>query len=115
MAQQIILATPSSLVALLRAIAFGWRQEVLAENADKIRELGEALYERLAGFSTHLFKLGNSLGSSVENFNKVIGSFDSRILPSARRFKEMGINEKKAIKETPPIDKITRQISETLE
>ncbi len=115
MSQQIILATPSSLVALLRAIAFGWRQEVMAENADKIRNLGEALYERLAGFSTHLSKLGNSLGSSVENFNKVVGSFDSRILPSARRFKEMGINEKKAIKETQQIDKITRQTSETTE
>jgi len=115
MSQQIILATPSSLVALLRAIAFGWRQEALAENADKIRNLGEALYERLAGFSTHLSKLGNSLGSSVENFNKVVGSFDSRILPSARRFKEMGINDKKVIKETQQIDKITRQTSEPTE
>jgi DNA recombination protein RmuC len=115
MSQQIILATPSSLVALLRAIAFGWRQEALAENAEQIRDMGETLYERLAGFSTHLFKLGNSLGSSVENFNKVVGSFDSRILPSARRFKEMGIHEKKAIKKTQQIDKITRQVSEPTE
>ena len=115
MSKQIILATPSSLVALLRAIAFGWRQEALAENADRIRDLGESLYERLAGFSTHLFKLGNSLGSSVENFNKVVGSFDSRILPSARRFKEMGISEKKVIKEPPQIDKITRHVTEPTE
>ncbi|WP_232020261.1 DNA recombination protein RmuC [Sulfuriflexus mobilis] len=112
MSKQIILATPSSFVALLRAVAFGWRQEALAENADRIRELGETLYERLAGFSTHLNKLGNSLGSSVENFNKAVGSFDSRILPSARRFKEMGINDKKVIKDTKQIDKVTRQISE---
>ena len=115
MSQQIILATPSSLVALLRAIAFGWRQEALAENADRIRDMGEALYERLAGFSSHLLKLGNSLGSSVENFTKVVGSFDSRNLPSERRFKEMGMSEKKAIKEPQQIDKITRQVSSETE
>ena len=112
MIDQIILATPSSFVALLRAVAFGWRQEVLADNADKIRGLGVMLYERIAAFSNHLDKVGNSLNRSVEHFNKAVGSFDSRILPSAKRFTEMGINAKKEIKEPTPIELIARDITE---
>jgi len=111
MSQHIVLATPSSFVALLRAVAFGWRQEVLAENADKIRDTGAKLYERLAAFSTHLHNIGSSLGNSVEHFNKAIGSFDSRVLPSAKRFTEMGISAKKAIKEIEPVEKKTRELS----
>lgn len=112
MSQQIILATPSSFVALLRAIAFGWRQETLAENADRIRDLGETLYERIAAFAGHLNKLGNSLGSSVDHFNKAVGSFDNRVLPSARKFKEMGISEKKELKEPEKIGKIARELAD---
>lgn len=112
MSDQIILATPSSFVALLRAVAFGWRQEVLADNADKIRSLGVTLYERIAAFSNHLGNVGNSLNKSVEHFNKAVGSFDSRILPSAKRFTEMGISAKKEIKEAAPIEMIARDINE---
>jgi len=112
MSQQIILATPSSFVALLRAVAFGWRQEVLADNADKIRKLGVTLYERISAFSGHLGNIGNSLGKSVEHFNKAVGSFDSRVLPSAKRFTEMGISAKKEIKEPPPVEMIAREVSE---
>jgi len=112
MSDQIILATPSSFVALLRAVAFGWRQEVLADNADKIRSLGVTLYERIAAFSGHLGNVGNSLGKSVEHFNKAVGSFDSRILPSAKRFTDMGISVKKEIKEPTPIEMIARDITE---
>lgn len=112
MSDQIILATPSSFVALLRAVAFGWRQEVLADNADKIRSLGVTLYERIAAFSNHLGNVGNSLNKSVEHFNKAVGSFDSRILPSAKRFTEMGISAKKEIKEATPIEMIARDINE---
>jgi len=112
MSQQIILATPSSFVALLRAVAFGWRQEVLADNADKIRTLGATLYERLSAFSGHLGNIGNSLGKSVEHFNKAVGSFDSRVLPGAKRFTEMGISAKKEIKEATPVEKIAREVTE---
>jgi len=112
MSQQIILATPSSFVALLRAVAFGWRQEVLADNADKIRNLGVNLYERLSAFSSHLSSVGSSLGKSVEHFNKAIGSFDSRVLPSAKRFTKMGISAKKEIKELNPIEMVAREVSE---
>ncbi len=112
MSQQIILATPSSFVALLRAVAFGWRQEVLADNADKIRNLGVSLYERISAFSGHLGNIGNSLSKSVEHFNKAVGSFDSRVLPSARRFTEMGISAKKEIKEPNQVEMIAREVSE---
>lgn len=108
MAAKVILATPTSLVALLRAVAYGWRQEALAENAEQIRLLGEQMYERLATFSEYLMKLGKSLDSSVSHFNKAVGSFDSRILPSARKFQEMGITAKKEMSEPEQLDKTAR-------
>jgi len=95
--QQVILATPTSFVALLRAVAFGWRQEQLAQNAEKIREVGEELYRRLLTFTGHLEKLGRSLDTSVKHYNKAVGSFDSRVLPGAQKFTEMGIEAAKRL------------------
>ena len=95
--QQVILATPTSFVALLRAVAFGWRQEQLAQNAEKIREVGEELYRRLLTFTGHLEKLGRSLDTSVKHYNKAVGSFDSRVLPGAQKFTEMGIEAAKKL------------------
>jgi len=95
--QQVILATPTSFVALLRAVAFGWRQEQLAQNAEKIREVGEELYRRLLTFTGHLEKLGRSLDTSVKHYNKAVGSFDSRVLPGAQKFTEMGIESAKKL------------------
>ena len=110
MADRIVLATPSSLVALLRAVAYGWRQESLAENAEQIRIVGEDLYERLGTFADHLGKLGISLNRSVESYNKAVGSFDSRILPGARKFKDMGIQEKKELPEPDQIERLPRSV-----
>ena len=95
--QHVILATPTSFVALLRAVAFGWRQEQLAQNAEKIREVGEELYRRLLTFTGHLEKLGRSLDTSVKHYNKAVGSFDSRVLPGAQKFTEMGIEAAKKL------------------
>ncbi|MBL4762348.1 MAG: DNA recombination protein RmuC [Gammaproteobacteria bacterium] len=100
---RVILATPTSLVALLRAIAFGWRQNVLAENAEKIRELGEDLYGRIATFFDHMSHLGSSLSKSVDHFNKSVGSLERQVLPGARKFADMGIEEKKPLKDIDPI------------
>jgi DNA recombination protein RmuC len=111
LAERVILATPSSLVALLRAVAFGWKQVALVENADKIRELGETLHQRVATYTEHMSRLGKSLGNSVEQYNKAIGSLERSILPSARRFSELGIQEKKPIPETHIIEKATRSPS----
>ena len=110
MADRIVLATPSSLVALLRAVAYGWRQESLAENAEQIRIVGEELYERLSTFAEHLGKLGISLNRSVESYNKAVGSFDSRVLPGARKFKDMGIQETKDLPEPDQIERLPRSV-----
>lgn len=111
MAEKVILATPTSFIALLRAVAYGWRQQALAENAEKIRKVGEELYGRLGTFADYLGKLGRSLDSSVGHFNKAIGSFDSRILPSARKFTEMGIHARKELEEAQPIEKSVRSLT----
>lgn len=108
--QRIILATPTSFVALLRAVAYGWRQESLTENAEEIRKLGEELYGRLQTFTEHLSKLGRSLDSSVGHFNKAVGSFDARILSSARKFTEMGVSAKKEIEQVEQIEKGVRDV-----
>ena len=110
MAEKVILATPTSFIALLRAVAYGWRQQALAENAEQIRKVGEELYGRLGTFADYLGKLGRSLDSSVGHFNKAIGSFDSRIVPSARKFTEMGIHAKKELEEAQPIEKAVRSL-----
>lgn len=110
LAQQVILATPSSFVALLRAVAYGWRQEALAKNAEVIREIGQDLYTRLTTFSEHLAKLGRSLDSSVDSFNRAVGSFDNRVLPGARRFVELGIQTRKPIPEPDQIEHGTRRV-----
>jgi len=105
LAQQVILATPTSFVALLRAIAFGWRQETLAENAELIRAIGQELYGRLGTFAEHLSKLGRNLDSSVDTFNKAVASFDSRVLPGARKFTELGVT---ANRDAPHVEQIER-------
>ncbi len=109
--QKVILATPTSFVALLRAVAYGWRQESLAANAGKIRALGEALYDRLATFAEHLARLGKSLDSSVSHYNKAVGSFDAKVLPGARKFTEMGISTRKTVVESEQIEKGLREIT----
>jgi DNA recombination protein RmuC len=101
---KVVLATPTSLIALLRAVAFGWRQQAVAENAEQIRELGEELYRRLATFNEHLGRVGRALGQSVEHYNKAVGSLEHQVLPGARRFPEMGIHEKKPLPELEQLD-----------
>lgn len=110
LADKVVLATPTSLVALLRAVAYGWRQEALTENAEQIRQVGEALYGRLATFADHLGKVGRSLDASVNAFNRAVASFDSRILPSVRKFGEMGIQAKKAAGEIEPVERAPRAV-----
>lgn len=110
MQKKVILATPTSFVALLRAVAYGWRQESLAENAEHIRKVGEELYDRLSVFAGHLGKSGKSLESSVQHFNKAIASFDTRILPSARKFTEMGISAKKSLDNFEQIETVPRTL-----
>jgi DNA recombination protein RmuC len=111
LSDKVILATPTSFVALLRAVGYGWRQQALAQNAEQIRKLGEDLYGRVATFAEHLGRLGKSLESSVSHFNKTVGTFDARVLPSMRRFTEMGINPKKGLSEVPQIEVAARDVA----
>ncbi|HHM05678.1 MAG TPA: DNA recombination protein RmuC [Gammaproteobacteria bacterium] len=113
--QKIILATPTSFVALLRAVAYGWRQLALAENAERIREIGEELFRRLGTFTEHLARLGKSLGSSLDHYNKAVGSLDRQVLPGARKFTELGITPRKALTDLEQLEKGVRQVESTPE
>jgi len=106
----IILATPTNFIALLRTISYGWKQQALADNASEIRELGETLYKRLSVFTGHLSKLGSSLNSSVEHFNKTVGSLERQVIPSGKRFLEMGIRAKNEITAVASIDTQIRNV-----
>ena len=90
--RNIVLATPATLVALLRTVAFAWRQEKLAESALAVHTLGRDLYSRLATMGDHFAKLGGSLGSAVTAYNKAMGSLESRVLVSARKLADLGVS-----------------------
>lgn len=110
--QKVILATPTSLVALLRAVAYGWNQQIVTENAEKIRELGEDLYKRLGTFTGHLARLGKNINSSVENYNSAVGSFQRQVLPGAKKFSELGISEPKSNQPLDPVENIARSLEQ---
>jgi len=106
--QNVMLATPTSLVALLKIVAYGWKQSILADNAAEIRRLGEDLFKRLSVFVEHLGKLGKSLGSSVDSFNKAVGSLEQQVLPAARRFPELGLRVNREIEPIDPVASLAR-------
>ncbi|NCF52132.1 DNA recombination protein RmuC [Gammaproteobacteria bacterium] len=112
LSQQIILATPTSFVALLKAVAYGWRQLALADNAQEIRQLAEDLYGRLATFVTHMNRVGRQLASSVENYNRAVGSLERKVLPGARKFTELGIHPKKELEKLETLDPVPRTMIE---
>ena len=94
--QNVIIASPASLMALLKAASYGWRQESIVENVREMSELGRELHSRLGVMATHFLKLGKSLGSATDDYNSAIASFESRVLVSARKFKELGATSQDA-------------------
>ncbi len=108
--QRVILASPTTLIALLQAIAYGWRQEKIAESAQIISDLGKQLYERLRGMTAHFEDVGSSLDRAVEHYNKAVASLETRVLVSARRLAETGTPIKEEIPELAPIEKNTRAL-----
>jgi DNA recombination protein RmuC len=112
MRERVVLATPASLYCLLHVINHGWRQQQLAENARQISELGRELYDRIFDWNSHLIKLGDALEKAVVEYNHSIGSLESRVLVSARRFKDLGVTSDKDIPETSQIDTNIKESSE---
>lgn len=108
--QRIIVTTPSTLMALLKVIAYGWRQNLVTENAREIRKLGEDLHKRLTTFVSHLQKVSRSLGNAVDSFNASVGSMERNVLPQARKFTELGVTGDE-LASIDPIESLVRPIA----
>jgi len=106
--RKVIVATPSTFIALLKAISFGWRQEKLADNARIIAELGKEMSNRMGTLATHLASIGSGLTRAVGSYNDAVGSFERSVLPQARKFKELGAEGRKEIPELQELDISTR-------
>ncbi len=108
---RVIIATPTTLIALLKAIEFGWRQEEVTQNAEEIRELGKQLYERIATLAGHFAKLGANIDNVVGSYNQAIGSLETRVLVTARKISELGARTDKELPDVDPVDKRPRELS----
>jgi DNA recombination protein RmuC len=108
---RVIPASPTTLIALLKAVAYGWNQEKLARNAQQISALGKELHERLRLLASHITAVGTGLDRAVESYNKAVGSLESRVLVSARKFSELGASVAEDIPELAPIETTARALS----
>jgi DNA recombination protein RmuC len=109
--QGVIIATPTTLIALLKAVSYGWRQEQMAANAQEVSKLGKDLYDRLRTFTSYFADIGKGLDRALESYNKGVGSLEARVLVTARKFKERGAIAGDEIETAEPIDKSTRALS----
>jgi DNA recombination protein RmuC len=109
LAKGVVFATPSTLFALLAAVALGWREEQLAQNAKEIVGLAQEMQDRLMTFAEHFGRLGGALGKAVDHFNAALGSFEARVLPQSRRIRELGASGTKQLPEIAPIDTQPRE------
>jgi DNA recombination protein RmuC len=110
--RRVVFATPTTLFALLFAIERGWRQDQISQNAERVSQIGQELYDRMATLADHLIRVGGSLGKAVESYNAAVNTIEGRILPSARRFKELGAAGKKEIDVVPTLDQTVRRLQE---
>jgi DNA recombination protein RmuC len=113
--KKVVLASPTTLIALLRAVAYGWRQELVAENAERIKDLGKQLYDRVVKFAEHLSDIAKGLERTNKAYNSAVGSFDGMLMPSVRKFKEMGVGSGAEVPELEPIETTPRPLLSTQE
>jgi DNA recombination protein RmuC len=109
--KRVVLASPTTLIALMRAIAYGWRQEMLAENAERISELGKDLYERLTIFAEHLSDVRKGLERANDSYTKAVRSFNTRLLPGANKFTELGVASTREIEALEPVESLPEPLS----
>jgi DNA recombination protein RmuC len=109
--QRVIPATPMTLLALLKAIAFGWQQQAVAKNAEEIQLLGRDLYERISTLVEHLEAVGRNISQAADSYNRFVGSLEQKVLPAARRFKELGVSSTKDIDLADQIDVSLRKVT----
>jgi len=108
--RKVLLATPATLIALLKAAAYGWRQESVSKNAEAIADLGRQLYDRVTGFADHLEKIGRGLDNASKAYNAAVGSFESSVLPGARKFGELGAKGAKDLPDTKLVETALRDV-----
>jgi len=108
---RVLPVTPSTLVALLKAAAYGWRQESVSRNAEEISELGRQLYDRIANYTEHFEKVGRSLDAATRSYNAAVGSLEGSLLPGARKFAELGAKGAKDLPEIGPVETAPREIT----
>ena len=113
-AKKVLLATPATLIALLKAAAYGWRQEDVSKNAQVIADLGRQLYDRIANFADNLDKVGRGLETASKAYNSAVGSFESALLPGARKFVELGAKGAKELTEPAPMETTPREVTKRL-
>ena len=113
MQNKVVIATPNTLMALLKTVEMGWREVRLARDAEEVGKLGRQIHERLQTWADHMVRMGNSLNQTVRHFNSGVGSLESRVLTSARRFKELGIASSEEIPEIPTVDTQVRELNTT--
>jgi DNA recombination protein RmuC len=110
-ARKVLLATPMTLVALLKAAYYGWKQEAVSQSAEQVSELGRQLYDRISNVAEHLGNAGRGLSSAVMNFNKAVGSFEQQLVSGARKFEELGAKGSKELEAPAPIDVDVRVVT----
>lgn len=115
MNRNVVIATPTTLISLLKVVALGWREEQLADNAKKIKDLGQELHKRVATLTRHLDNLGKAVGKTVEHYNKFVGSYESQVMVQTRKFQELGADSPKELPaegELPQIEIVPRELRE---